>query len=71
VHIGPAGETMSFAEDLLERGVLARGIRPPTVPEGTARIRATVMATHDNDDLREAAAAFAAAGGGALRAVCD
>ena len=38
--------TMALCERLLERGVFAQGIRPPTVPEGTSRLRFTVMATH-------------------------
>ncbi len=53
--------TMRISEALLERGVFAHGIRPPTVPAGTARIRATVMATHSDADLDEALAAFAGA----------
>ena len=36
----------SSASVLLERGVFAQGIRPPTVPEGSSRLRFTVMATH-------------------------
>jgi hypothetical protein len=50
---------MALSSALLERGVLAHGIRPPTVPGGTARIRATVMATHSDADIDEAIAAFA------------
>jgi 8-amino-7-oxononanoate synthase len=61
VLIGDAGATMQTAEELLLFGVLARGIRPPTVPPGTARIRATVMATHTDTDIDEAVAAFARA----------
>ena len=37
---------MELCERLLERGVFAQGIRPPTVPEGSSRLRFTVMATH-------------------------
>jgi 8-amino-7-oxononanoate synthase len=61
VMIGDAGATMRTAEELLEFGVLARGIRPPTVPPGTARIRAAVMATHTDTDIDTAVAAFARA----------
>ena len=59
VIIGDAAETMRTAEHLLARGVFARGIRPPTVPAGTSRIRATVMATHSRTDLDQSIAAFA------------
>jgi 7-keto-8-aminopelargonate synthetase-like enzyme len=44
---------------LLERGVFVQAIRPPTVPDGTARLRVTVMATHTDDDLAHAVEAFA------------
>jgi 8-amino-7-oxononanoate synthase len=55
VEIGDAARTMELSERLLERGVFAQGIRPPTVPEGSSRLRFTVMATHREDELREAA----------------
>jgi len=58
ILIGEAAPTMRMSEALLEHGVLAQGIRPPTVPEGTARIRATVMATHSDADVDEAIEAF-------------
>ncbi|MEO8602052.1 MAG: 8-amino-7-oxononanoate synthase [bacterium] len=60
VMIGGAEETMTLSEALLAGGVLAHGIRPPTVPDGTARLRATVMATHTDADIDAAVAAFAA-----------
>ena len=62
VIIGEACETMSVAAAILQRGVFAHGIRPPTVPEGTSRIRVTPMATHTQDHLSRTLDAFAAAG---------
>jgi 8-amino-7-oxononanoate synthase len=53
--VGDATATMRLSELLLRRGVFAQGIRPPTVPEGSSRLRFTVMATHEPDDLRTAA----------------
>lgn len=44
--------TMQVSRYLADRGVLAHGIRPPTVPEGLSRLRLAVMATHDWSDLR-------------------
>ncbi len=55
IRVGEAEPTMDLCERALERGVFAQGIRPPTVPEGSSRLRFTVMATHDPDDLRRAA----------------
>ena len=46
---------MRVCEAALERGVFAQAIRPPTVPDGTSRLRLAVMATHTKDELREAA----------------
>ena len=51
VMIGEAALSTEFSELLLKEGVLAVALRPPTVPEGTARIRVTVMATHTHEDL--------------------
>ncbi len=60
--IGDAGQTMALAAALLERGIFAQGIRPPTVPVGTSRIRVTPMATHTRQDMQDAVEAFATAG---------
>ena len=56
--IGDAGRTMECCEEALRRGVFAQAIRPPTVPDDTSRLRLTVMATHDADELRQAARAI-------------
>ena len=39
-------KTLALAEYLMEAGIYLLAIRPPTVPEGTSRLRATLMATH-------------------------
>ena len=62
VIIGDAGQTMALAAALLKHGIFAQGIRPPTVPEGTSRIRLTPMATHTKQDMQHTVQAFAAAG---------
>ncbi len=49
--IGDAGAALTLDSRFREAGVLARAIRPPTVPEGTSRIRFNVMATHDEEDI--------------------
>ncbi len=58
VLIGDAQKCMAFSEKLLEKGVFAQGIRPPTVPPGTSRLRVTVMATHTHEHLHRALEAF-------------
>jgi 8-amino-7-oxononanoate synthase len=55
VHVGEAGATMELCELALEKGVFAQGIRPPTVPDGSCRLRMTAMATHRKEDLVAAA----------------
>lgn len=60
VLIGDNGATMRLSAELLERGIFVQGIRPPTVPRGTARLRLTPMATHDSAHIARAIDAFAA-----------
>lgn len=45
---------LAFSKRLEEAGIAAVAIRPPTVPEGTARIRFSLMATHRRDELEQA-----------------
>jgi 8-amino-7-oxononanoate synthase len=58
--IGDATECMRFSEKLLESGVFAQGIRPPTIPPGTSRLRITLMATHTREQIERALAVFKA-----------
>jgi 8-amino-7-oxononanoate synthase len=55
IPVGDAGTAMALCERLLEGGVFAQGIRPPTVPEGSSRLRFTVMSTHRREELECAA----------------
>ncbi|MCA1906262.1 MAG: 8-amino-7-oxononanoate synthase, partial [Desulfarculus sp.] len=59
--VGEARQSLAMAEALLRLGVLAPAMRPPTVPEGTSRIRLTVTAAHGEPELELAAAALKAA----------
>jgi 8-amino-7-oxononanoate synthase len=61
IEIGEAGPTMELSELALQRGVFAQGIRPPTVPQGSSRLRFTVMATHTTAELEQAAKSVGAA----------
>jgi 7-keto-8-aminopelargonate synthetase-like enzyme len=56
--IGDAQKCMAFSERLLQEGVFAQGIRPPTIPPGTSRLRITLMATHTHEHLHRALKAF-------------
>ncbi|HEY1507697.1 MAG TPA: aminotransferase class I/II-fold pyridoxal phosphate-dependent enzyme, partial [Solirubrobacteraceae bacterium] len=59
--IGDPRDASALCEAGLRGGVFAQAIRPPTVPEGTSRLRVVAMATHTDEDLREAASTLAAA----------
>jgi 8-amino-7-oxononanoate synthase len=61
VLAGTNRAALRLAAALRERGVWVPAIRPPTVPEGTARLRVTLMATHQDTHLEQAIAAFAVA----------
>ena len=51
---GETGRTLDVAAELERAGVLALGIRPPTVPKGQGRIRTSLMATHSKMDILDA-----------------
>jgi 8-amino-7-oxononanoate synthase len=51
VHVGKAERASHFAAQLAERGFLVPAIRPPTVPEGTARLRISLSAAHSEQDV--------------------
>ena len=57
--VGDAREAVHASERALERGIFAQAIRPPTVPQGTSRLRLAVMAAHTKSELREAAGVLA------------
>ncbi|MBW2268900.1 MAG: 8-amino-7-oxononanoate synthase [Deltaproteobacteria bacterium] len=59
VVIGDNARTMAVCERLLARGFYAQGIRHPSVPEGTARLRLTPMATHRAEEIAALAHAIA------------
>ncbi len=58
VMIGNPEKTLLVGEKLLEYGIYAAAIRPPTVPEGTARIRTTITAIHTAEDIDNALDVF-------------
>jgi glycine C-acetyltransferase len=54
IIIGDGKLTMDFSRELFKEGVFATGIAFPTVPEGKARIRTIMSATHTKDQLTRA-----------------
>lgn len=51
LQVGDDGTALRISENLAEQGFLATAIRPPTVPEGTARLRITLSAAHQETDV--------------------
>lgn len=49
--VGPDAGTMTLAARIRERGFDVRGIRPPTVPEGTSRLRISLTLNAGRDDI--------------------
>jgi 8-amino-7-oxononanoate synthase len=54
VVVGSSRTALEVARRTLAEGVLAPAIRPPTVPEGTARLRLTPIATHTEEQIDRA-----------------
>ncbi len=59
VVIGANDVTMQICEALLDNGIYTQGIRHPSVPEGSARLRLTPMATHREEEIDALAGAVA------------
>ena len=55
ILVGDAGKAFEFSRELFSEGLLAMAIGFPTVPEGKARLRTIVTATHKRADLERAA----------------
>ncbi|MCC6141796.1 MAG: 8-amino-7-oxononanoate synthase [Nitrospira sp.] len=62
ILIGQAEKALAFAEQLLAHGVYAPAIRPPTVPDGSSRIRVTITAEHSPEQIDFALSTFERAG---------
>jgi len=61
IVIGEPGRTLRAAASLRQEGFLVGAIRPPTVPEGTSRLRISISAAHDPADVEALAGVLARA----------
>ena len=62
--VGETALALEMSNQLMAQGVFAPAIRPPTVPQGKARIRTSVMSTHTRQDLDHALEALKKVGKG-------
>ena len=59
IMIGSNAEAVRIMNTLLDQGILLAAVRPPSVPEGTARLRISVTLAHEDTDLQHAAKTIA------------
>ena len=59
VIVGGEAETLALGAELERRGMLVGAIRPPTVPQGSSRLRISLSAAHRPEDIDALAAALA------------
>ncbi len=52
--IGDTQKALTFSKELLNEGIYIPAIRPPTVPNGTSRLRITLTSSHTQADLEYA-----------------
>ena len=58
VILGGEEKALGAAADLQKDGFDVRAIRPPTVPQGTSRLRISINATHKEEDIAQLAASL-------------
>ena len=51
IMIGESGQALALSHALFEAGFLVSAIRPPTVPQGSARLRVTLSAAHEYEQV--------------------
>jgi 8-amino-7-oxononanoate synthase len=51
IILGDASRAIAMADRLMERGILAVAVRPPTVPRGTSRLRVTLSCDHTDEEV--------------------
>jgi 8-amino-7-oxononanoate synthase len=58
IIFGPDTAAIAASQQLLAKGLFVQAIRPPTVPEGTARLRITLSAAHKPSDIQALSSAL-------------
>lgn len=58
VMVGESAAALRHAQELLRRGFRVLAVRPPSVPEGTARLRLSICQDHSEEDLSSVAEAL-------------
>jgi glycine C-acetyltransferase/8-amino-7-oxononanoate synthase len=61
VMIGDSAKALAIAKELRENHIYVKAVRPPTVPEGSARLRFSITRYHQEEDLKRCARLLAAA----------
>jgi len=61
VMVGDSAKALAVAEELRGKNVYVKAVRPPTVPEGTARLRFSITRYHQEEELKECARNLATA----------
>ena len=51
IILGEEAKTLEAAEQLIARGLLVLGVRPPTVPRGSSRLRVTLSSEHTDEEV--------------------
>jgi 8-amino-7-oxononanoate synthase len=70
IVVGKAGEAVRLSGRLRRQGILVPAIRPPSVPEGTARLRVSLTAGHTREDVERLLAALEKEGLARSHPVC-
>jgi 8-amino-7-oxononanoate synthase len=53
--VGDSARALAIAEELRNKHIYVKAVRPPTVPEGTARLRFSITRYHMKENLKECA----------------
>jgi 8-amino-7-oxononanoate synthase len=51
--IGDSAKALAIAEELRKNQIYVKAVRPPTVPEGSARLRFSITRYHQEADLKK------------------